>query len=104
MLPLVVCVVVLILASTFGATAGPRGSRAADAVSPAGSTTAASTPARMPRVALFRRNLLISAMPLFVVHQPPAPTTDRIGYWNPEASRRRCQDPKPSILNAVNLT
>jgi hypothetical protein len=52
-----------------GAVGVPRGSRAAEADRPTGRTATATTPARMPRVALFRRNLVMSGDPLLVVQQ-----------------------------------
>jgi hypothetical protein len=59
MLAAVVLVVVLALAA-LGAFVVPRGSRAAEAVKPTGRTAATTTPASMPRIAFFRRNLVMS--------------------------------------------
>jgi hypothetical protein len=61
MLAAVVLVVVLRLAA-LGAVAIPRGSRAAEDVAdkPTGRRAATARPATMPRIALFRRNLVMS--------------------------------------------
>ncbi|GAA1646029.1 hypothetical protein GCM10009744_41220 [Kribbella alba] len=59
MLAAEVFVVVLALAA-LGAVVVPRGSRAAEADKPIGRTATATTPASMPRIALCRRNLVMS--------------------------------------------